>query len=517
MRGKYMLARVKSAGILGIKGINILVEVDLARGLPSFDIVGLADKAVRESRKRVKAAINNSDYKFPIKKITINLAPADIKKIGPHFDLAIATGVLASSEYIHIKQIDNHLILGELSLNGEVRGVKGILPMVIDARRNGIEGIIIPRENAVEARLVEGIEVIPVNHLRDVVNYFNTGQIPVADKNIDISENKATNEVNTYNIDFSDIKGQYEAKRALEIAAAGAHNLIMVGPPGSGKTMLARRLRTILPPLSHHEKLELTKLYSIMGLIASKKGLITERPFRAPHHNITESGLIGGGRIPEPGEVSLAHNGTLFLDEIPEYKRNILELLRQPLEEGAVTIARASMTVKFPSNFMLIAAMNPCPCGYYGDDRHECRCTVRQINNYLNKISGPLLDRIDLQIVVPALEVKEITGRGDGESSSIIRERVVLAYEKQRERYRKEVFSFNSQLRGSKLHKYCSIDDSSKFFLENAVEELGVSARGYDRILRMARTIADLDQSDKINEEQIAEAIQYRGLNRMLR
>jgi magnesium chelatase family protein len=511
-----MLSRVKSAGIIGIKGITILVEVDLARGLPSFDIVGLADKAVRESRKRVKAAINNSGYKFPIKNITINLAPADIKKIGPHFDLAIATGILASSDFIHIKQINNYLILGELSLNGEVRGVKGILPMVIDASKNGIDGIIVPRENLAEARLVEDIDIIPVSNLKEVVLYFNTGQVTMEKEEQATDKKKLPHDTSLYNINFSDIKGQYEAKRALEIAASGGHNLIMVGPPGSGKTMLARRLRTILPPLSHQEKLELTKLYSIMGLIDSKSGLVNERPFRAPHHNITQSGLIGGGRIPEPGEVSLAHTGTLFLDEIPEYKRNVLELLRQPLEEGLVTIARTAMTVTFPSNFMLIAAMNPCPCGYYGDPRHECNCSVRQINNYRNKISGPLLDRIDLQIEVQSLDVKEITGKTDGECSEVIRKRVGMAYERQRDRYQNEKYSFNSQLKGKALRKYCAINYKCKMFLENAIEELGVSARGYDRILRMAKTIADLDQQDTIKSEQIAEAIQYRGLNRVL-
>lgn len=512
-----MLSRVKSAGIMGIKGINILVEVDLARGLPSFDIVGLADKAVRESRKRVKAAINNSGYKFPIKKITINLAPADIKKIGPHFDLAIAAGILASCDVIYLKEIDNHLILGELLLNGEVRGVKGILPMVIDARKNGINSIVVPAENLAEASLVEDIEVIPVNNLNDLVKYFNTGKLIDSTKDTSIITRNTMTDNSIYDIDFSDIKGQYEAKRALEIAAAGGHNLIMVGPPGSGKTMLARRLRTILPPLSHQDKLELTKLYSIMGLVDSQKGLITERPFRSPHHNITESGLIGGGRIPEPGEVSLAHNGTLFLDEIPEYRRNVLELLRQPIEEGRVTIARSSMTVTFPSDFMLIAAMNPCPCGYYGDERHECRCTVNQINSYLNKISGPLLDRIDIQIEVPALDVEEITGKADGESSEKIRQRVMSAYEIQKKRYNNKNNSFNSQLKGKLLHKYCNINDKSRMFLENAITELGVSARGYDRILRMARTIADLEQSISIREDHVAEAIQYRSLKRMLR
>lgn len=509
-----MLASVKSATITGIDGSLVQVEVDITRGLPAFDIVGLPDPAVRESRERVRSAIKNSGYEFPIQRITINMAPADLKKIGPHFDLAIASGILAANNVINRKNIDKYLFAGELSLSGKVRKVKGILPMALLAKEMKVKGFVIPWDNLEEAMLVEGIKLLPVKKLSDVVYYLNSN------KKVDIDYKKSEIKLNSYDykIDFADVKGQQEAKRALKIAASGSHNILMIGPPGAGKTMLARRIRTILPPLTEEEAMELTKIYSIMGLTEDNNTLITQRPFRAPHHSISTAGLIGGGRIPEPGEISLAHHGTLFLDELPEFRRDVLELLRQPLEEGKVTISRATMSATFPARIMLIAAMNPCPCGYYGDARHECTCTIPQINRYRSKVSGPLLDRIDIHIEVPGLSVEEITGQGKkGESSAEMREVVLKVHEIQLERYKNEDFNYNSQLKGKALEKYCQIDFDGQVLLKNAIENLGLSARAYDRILRLARTIADLAGSEGIKSTHIAEAIQYRSLDRKIR
>ncbi|MGM0436679.1 MAG: YifB family Mg chelatase-like AAA ATPase [Bacillota bacterium] len=508
-----MLAVLKSCSLLGIKGFIIRVEVDLNRGLPAFDIVGLPDTAVRESRERVKSAIKNSGYEFPVKRITINLAPADIKKIGPHFDLAIASGILAAQNIIDANKINDYLIVGELSLNGKVQKVKGILPMVLTASKKDLKGVILPAENKLEASLVEDIKIIPITHISELIKFFRNNK---EDNIFRIDKSKLLDDKNirNYKIDFSEIKGQHEAKRAIEIAVAGGHNLIMIGPPGVGKTMLARRIPTIMPHLLKEEQLEVSRIQSILGKINLADGLQTQRPFRTPHHSITAASMVGGGRIPVPGEISLAHKGVLFLDEISEYRRDVLELLRQPLEDKRITISRSTMTVDFPAEFILIASSNPCPCGYYGDPRRECHCTINQVRRYRNKISGPLLDRIDIQLEVPSLSVDELTGYKSGEKSKKIRSRVIAARKIQQFRYKNENFINNSQLSGKELNFYCRLNRNDTLLLKEAIKELGLSARAYDRILRVARTIADLNGIKDIKSDHLAEAIQYRRLER---
>ncbi|SJZ63766.1 YifB family Mg chelatase-like AAA ATPase [Selenihalanaerobacter shriftii] len=504
-----MISKVKSSAVLGIEAYLVDVEIDLAQGLPSFNLVGLPDAAVKESRERVRAAIKNTGFQFPVKRITVNLAPADIKKEGAAYDLPIAIGILAAQGLIDSQDLDDYLVVGELSLTGDLRRINGALPMAIQAKTEGKKGMILPAINASEAAVVEGIEIIPVNSLLETVDFLNTRMLENA-----VEVDYKLNLTSDYKVDFAEVKGQQAAKRALEIAAAGGHNVIMIGPPGSGKTMLSRRLPTILPDLSLDEAVELTKIYSILGLLPTDEPLITTRPFRSPHHTTSNAGMIGGGRIPQPGEVSLAHYGVLFLDELPEFNRNVLEVLRQPLEEREVTISRSLTTLTYPANIMLIAAMNPCPCGFHGDSKQNCSCSHYEVERYLNKVSGPLLDRIDIHIEVPRLEAEVISSSPDGESSAQIRARVNKARQIQYKRFKDEEINCNSEMNGRLLEEYCELTIEGKELLKTAIKRLNLSARAYDRILKLSRTIADLAGANKIQEEYIAEAVQYRDLDR---
>ena len=507
-----MLATVYSSSVIGIDAYIVEVEIDISRGLPSFSTVGLPEGAVRESKERVKAALKNSGYHFPADRITVNLAPADIKKEGSGFDLPIAIGILTATGLIPHQSLTDHLIIGELSLDGSIRLIKGSLSMAIMAKELGLKGIYLPSENAWEAGVVEEINVYPVNTLSELVQSLNgiecLAPIQIDTDPMGIQRN--------YDIDFSDVRGQENVKRALEIAAAGGHNLLMIGPPGAGKTMLAQRLSTILPSLSFDESLETSKVYSVMGLMPKGQGLITIRPFRGPHHTISDAGLIGGGQTPKPGEVSLAHNGVLFLDEMPEFKKNVLEVLRQPMENGTVTISRASSTVTYPANFILVGAMNPCPCGFFGDPKRECTCSYREIQRYRKRISGPLMDRIDIHVDVPSVLFKDLTGTSQGQSSFDISERVINARNTQENRFHKTKIHTNAMMNSRQIRRFCQIDDKSNSLLEMAMEKFALSARALSRILKISRTIADLAGSQDIEQIHIAEAIQYRSLDRKL-
>ena len=506
-----MLAKVLSSAVLGIDAYPVEVEVDITSGLPTFTTVGLPEAAVKESKERVKSAVNNSGYHFPADRITVNLAPADIKKEGTGFDLPIALGILAATGIIPQDQLSRYLILGELSLDGRIKPVKGSLPMALAAKAAGYSAIIVPSENKGEAAVVQGIEVLAASTLSEIVGFLR-GFTQITSEPIDIDQLFAGD--SHYAFDYAEVMGQEHAKRALEIAAAGSHNLVMIGPPGSGKTMLAKRLPTILPPISFEEALETTKIFSVVGLLSKGQALVTTRPFRAPHHTISDAGLIGGGHIPRPGEVSLAHNGVLFLDEMPEFKKHVLEVLRQPIEDLQVTISRAKSTLTYPADFMLVAAMNPCPCGYLSDPKHECRCTHQQIHRYRSKISGPLLDRLDMHVEVPAVPYKDLMQDHTAETSDSIRQRVADARQIQANRLSRTKIFCNAQMSSRHIKRYCRVDDASCRLLESAIDKLGLSARAYNRILKIARTIADLEQSADIDAAHISEAIQYRNLDR---
>lgn len=503
-----MYSKINSMGLAGLDAFTVQVEIDLAKGLPRFDLVGLPDAAVKESRERVRAAIKNCDYKFPVSRIVVNIAPANIKKEGPLYDLPIFMALLKAGEQLKANT-DDYVFIGELSLDGSLRHIQGALPMVIGAKENGFKGVFVPKENELECSVVDGIDVFAVSDVHQVIKHLNGEEVLEKAYRPEFAET-----VQEYPLDFSDVKGQFEVKRAMEIAAAGSHNIILIGSPGSGKSMLAKRLPSILPEMTFDESIETTKIHSVAGELPDNVPLIKQRPFRSPHHTVSSVGLAGGGASIKPGEISLAHNGVLFLDELPEFSRHSLETLRQPIEDGTITISRASGSLTYPCSVMLVCAMNPCPCGFYGHPTKKCTCTDNAAKRYMSKISGPLLDRIDLHVEVQPVDFSELSSDEKGESSAKIRERVNAARAVQSKRFEGMKIHSNAQMSSNDIRRFCIMTDDAKKILAASFERLDLSARAYDKILRVARTIADLDKSENIEMHHIAEAIQYRSLDR---